>query len=482
MQEYPSISVLIVTWNGWHHLQDCLPSILSQDYPREKIEVLVVDNGSTDGTVERLEAAYPQVRLIRNQENQGFAEPNNVAAREARGDFVALLNNDMRADASWLKEAVRCLDEAAGRICIASRILSWDGKAIDFQGGALQFLGYAEQLNQGKSASDFDAGAESELLFPCGGAMLIQRRVFLDCGGFDPSYFAIYEDVDLGWRLRTEGFRVVLAPKSRVYHKLHGTLSKAREEKMRYLMHRNALFTIFKNYGDASLARILPTAVVAAVRRALFFSGADRQSFYLWGKQQSEIPSSGIPPEHILWQSREAINHLVVLDDFFKALPDLWIKRAEVQKRRRLPDEQIFSLFCDPFRAIVVDPGYEETELRLVDRLQLDALFTDAGSMLETRYGNHIRSLQAEWDRIARETRELETQKRRLELEIEALGERQAGELRREPDPPQPLPSGRKSLPALYAEFFRHLRQSGWQEAWRQTRRFFSRQWNRRKP
>ena len=193
------ISVITVNWNGRTHLEKLIPSLL----PLGPKEIIVVDNGSRDDSVAFLEATYPKVRILRNDTNRGFCQPNNLAAREAQGKLLALINNDMRAHPVWLVKGLRGLEEAP---CTACRIMDWDGKHIDFNGSSLQYLGYALQKDIGELVEEVTQ--EEKILFPCGGAMLVDRQTYLNMGGFDESFFALYEDVDLGWRLWLAGHEV----------------------------------------------------------------------------------------------------------------------------------------------------------------------------------------------------------------------------------------------------------------------------------
>jgi len=218
----PRATVIVVNYNGREHLADCFPSLASLLYPRDKLEIIMVDNGSRDGSVEFIRDNFPQIKIIQNDRNLGFAQASNIGARGASGEYVAFLNNDMRVDPHWLIELVKPVLRDRDVVCAASKILSWDGKRIDFVGGALNFYGHGFQLDYGKGNID-DYTQERPLLFACGGATLIDKEVFLECGGFDEDYFAFFEDVDLGWRLWILGYKVLFAPKAIAYHKHHGT-------------------------------------------------------------------------------------------------------------------------------------------------------------------------------------------------------------------------------------------------------------------
>ena len=374
-------SIVTVNWNGQRHLAQLLPSLVGQGAR----EIIVVDNGSTDGSQEFLRRHHPQVKILQNRTNLGFAQPNNLAAREAKGRFLAFINNDMRAAPGWLEEALRCIRPESP--CAASRILDWEGQRIDFNGSSLQYLGYALQEDIGRLVEEVTD--RNRILFPCGGSMVIRRSVFLELGGFDEDYFAVYEDVDLGWRLWIAGFQVVQAPRSISYHRGHATFREHPDEKVRYLMHRNALWTILKNYEEETFRKILPLSLILAVKRATLFSGVDRDSLHLWSGVRKRIEAGDLVARS---QFVDALNHLVAVDDVWQSLPRLLEKRRLVQRSRRRPDSEILGWFVDPLRPIVEHPLYIDEEFQYLERLGLTSLFD------LTRYQSYRGALPHVWE------------------------------------------------------------------------------------
>jgi hypothetical protein len=280
-----------------------------------------------------------------------------------------MINNDMRADAGWLRSALARFRD--GVACVGSRILDWEGGRVDFNGSSLQYLGYAVQKDVGLLAQDLSHS--DSILFACGGAMIVDREVFLRVGGLDEDFFAVYEDVDLGWRLWLAGYQVMFAPDSLVFHKGHGTFSAHQNEKMRYLMHRNALLTVLKNYEEETFRKILPMAVLLAIKRAVLFSGVKRERFYLWADTKFRLENKDVAAET---QLLDALNHIVALDDVLEQLPQVVAARQRVQSLRRRSDSDIFALFVDPFRNIVTDPEYQAQESRMLETFGLAELFS----------------------------------------------------------------------------------------------------------
>ena len=390
MSPSPSdVSVVTVNWNGKSHLQTLLPTLRTTGCG----EILVVDNGSSDGSQALVRKDFPAVQLIENRTNRGFAHPCNQAAERASRRYLAFINNDMKAQPDWLRKGLPLL--GGPTVCAGSRILNWSGERIDFNGSSLQYLGYALQRDIGRLVEE--VSQEGEILFPCGGAMLIDREVFLEAGGFDSDYFALFEDVDLGWRLWVMGYRVAFGAESITYHRGHSTLETQTLPKVRYLMHRNALLTILKNYDDGRFQQILPLAIRLAIKRAVHFSGVDPEAFYIWSDVEAKLKDGDSETRKRLLDS---LNHLVAVDDVLKQLPGLLQKRKRVQERRRRPDERIFELFTDPFRLIVEDPDYALEEMRLLDVLNFPELGLDQDQKAAARLPQQ---LEARIERLSQE-------------------------------------------------------------------------------
>jgi GT2 family glycosyltransferase len=279
-----TISLITINLDGKGLLAELLDSVRGLDYPAGKLEIIVVDNGSTDGSVEFLEKSHPEVIIIKNERNLGFAYPCNQGAKAAKGEYLAFVNNDMKLDSSWCREMLKYMDREKNVICVGSKIFNADGTKIDFIGGRISFIGVGYQKNFGKAA-DFDETEPREILFACGGAMLIDRRIFLEVGGFDEDYFAFYEDIDLGWRLWVMGYKVAFAPSAVAYHKHHQTVKKMSEKVLMTLYERNSIYTIYKNYDDDNLKKALPAALVMSSARLLDYSGIDVSEYLLNGPQ-----------------------------------------------------------------------------------------------------------------------------------------------------------------------------------------------------
>jgi len=362
----PSVSIVVVNYNGAHHLPACLDSLAALDYPRERYEVIVVDNGSTDGSLDLVRDRYPWVRLLAQDENLGFAEGNNLAARSSTAEVIALLNNDMAAEQEWLSELVRAYDPTAGYRCVAGVILDWSGERLDFADGVLNYYGMGEQVGFGLPLEDVHVPESRELLFACGGAMLIERKTYLDLGGFSPEYFAYFEDVDFGWRLWLAGHRVRLAPGSRTRHRHHGTSGGMPSHQRRVLYERNALRTLIKNLSEENLWPLLSAALLLLVERARISMGTDRDDYELGAGSGSETETV----------AREGVAALHSVGDVIDGLPDLMEERRRIQATRRRGDDEIFPLFRRPFLPLAsADTAFVDAMAKVTHELGLERLF-----------------------------------------------------------------------------------------------------------
>ena len=344
--QFPNVAVVIPTHNNLSLLLECLESLRKLDWPRERLEIIVVDNASTDRTQEVLGGRYPYVNLVKLDTNTGFAPACNRGAAEAGAEYVAFLNNDAVADPGWLRALFSALEAGGeGTVCAASTILSREGDEVEYDGASSNLLG-AGKPHSVWGWPDLPSAPTTgtPLLFASGGAMLIQRDAFLAVGGFDPAYFAYFEDVDLGWRLWVLGYRVVYAAEALVRH-LGGATGKRTRSHRRYtLWESNALATVLKNYEDRNVQRILTAALLLEYRRALLSAG---DSFNATDYQLTSPPDSN--RSNVERLPKVSIAHLAGVIRFNSLLPHLMSERARIQSQRKRSDSEILPLLGRAF-------------------------------------------------------------------------------------------------------------------------------------
>lgn len=377
--EFPPVSIITVNLNGKDYLNVLLDSIAQLDYPQEKLEVILVDNGSADGSAEFVASNYPKVKVIKNDYNTGFAVANNMGAKAAGGDYIAFLNNDTKVDSQWLTELLRPVYKDSETVCVGSKVLSYDGQKLDFAGGMINFEGKGFQVDFGLPKDEDIHDQYAYLPFVNGGAMLVDRKVFLSSGGFDEDFFAYYEDVDFGWRLWVLGYRVVFAPKSIVYHVHHGTSKLFPDDKLRFLKERNALYSVFKNYDDENLARVFSGTLSSIYNRIFTDINFDYRNYYdLTFKnkklQADSIESPDITPL-VLEIGSQPLSSLMAVKNFFDELPGLKEKRAAIQSARKRDDKAVFTYFKGSFLSVSPDADYQRKQIDILKSLGIYEIF-----------------------------------------------------------------------------------------------------------
>jgi GT2 family glycosyltransferase len=238
------VSVIIPNWNGKDLLGPCLESLYRQQF--DDFEVILVDNGSNDGSVIFVQQSFPEVTIIGLDENRGFSAAVNAGIAASASPYVCLLNNDTEVDPRWLGEIVTALEANPSAGSAASKILFHsDRQTVNSAGDEFSFFGVAYQRRFMRG--DAALFSEAEYVFSaCGAAALYRRELFEKVGLFDESFFAYQEDVDFGFRLQLAGYRCLFVPGAVVYHKYHQTSSKVANLWM-HLRERNKYFVLVKN-------------------------------------------------------------------------------------------------------------------------------------------------------------------------------------------------------------------------------------------
>lgn len=255
----PCVSVIILTWNGRHYLDDCLNALKAQSF--HDFETILVDNGSTDGTCAYVRRAFPWVRLLELPANIGFAGGNNRGLREAAGDFIVTLNNDTRVEPGFLEQLMKAVGSDPKTGMVAAKMLNF------FQTDRIDSLGIyptTAGVGSNRGIGETDTGRydqQTDIFGPCAGAALYRRSMLDETGFFDADFFAYYEDLDLAWRARLAGWKAVTAPKALVYH-VHSATAGRMSNFTVYQTHRNKWYVIIKNWPFSLIIRNLPLIIV----------------------------------------------------------------------------------------------------------------------------------------------------------------------------------------------------------------------------
>ena len=365
------VSVIILNFNGGEDTPECLRNVRQLVDPGGGIETIVVDNASTDGSAELIAREFPDVHLVRNSENRGFAGGCNSGVEVATGEFIAFLNNDARPDPRWLVEAVDVLRERADAACVASRVLSWDGTNVDFIGKAgVTFYGFGYKEHFTEPAAGLGGLESGEVLFATGSAAIFRSEVYRSVGGFDDRFFAFFEDVDLGWRLWMLGHRVLYVPTSIAYHRHHGTMRRFGPWREDFLLERNALFSLIKNLEDEHLPKALSGALLLSVTRGFVHNGTTRTDRFdlALGIGSDDTADS-------LAVDKRAAASAFAIAEVGANLPELLEARAALQAQRVRSDREIFQLVRFPFLPTNEDPAFLSLHEDVRKLLDLDEAF-----------------------------------------------------------------------------------------------------------
>jgi GT2 family glycosyltransferase len=253
--EKPVVAVVILNYNGKKLLQQFIPSVLAHS---QNASVYVIDNASTDDSVSFLEREFPQVKIIINRENSGFAEGYNIGLNQIAADYFILINSDVEVTGNWIAPVIELMESDKTIAACQPKILSFTNKS-EFEyagasGGFVDKYGYAFCRGRIFNEIENDNGQYNnieEIFWATGACLFVRASVYGKLRGFDNKYFAHMEEIDLCWRMKNIGYKIMVVPSSVVYHLGGRTLNKISPHKT-FLNFRNNLITITKNYPNAS--------------------------------------------------------------------------------------------------------------------------------------------------------------------------------------------------------------------------------------
>jgi len=250
------IAVVILNWNGRSLLERFLPSVVEHS---DSASIYVVDNASTDDSVLFLQKNFPNVRIIQNAENFGYAKGYNIALKQINEPYFVLLNSDVQVTTNWLRNVLEIFESELETAILQPKILDYKNKEyFEYAGAAGGFIDkYGFPLCRGRIFSSIEKDTNqyekiSEIFWASGACMFIRKDIFEKFGGFDQDFFAHQEEIDLCWRVQNEGFKIKYIPGSVVYH-VGGATLKENSPKKTFLNFRNSLYTLLKNRSKKGL-------------------------------------------------------------------------------------------------------------------------------------------------------------------------------------------------------------------------------------
>lgn len=314
----PVFSVVIPNWNGRHFLKPCLDSLLAQTYPQ--VEIIIADNASADGSQDFLREHYPGVTLIELPENRGFTGACNAGMEAARGEYIALLNNDTEVDARWVEVVISVFAQHPDVGIVASKMLLFDRR--DYLHTAGDFFTLDGRAgNRGvwqRDTGQYDE--EAEVFSACGGSSAYRKTMLDQIGLLDDDFFFSLEDIDLAWRAQLAGWRCLYTPGAIVYHHLSATGGGVTAS---YYDGRNLLYVLAKNY---------PTALWRRHRWKII-------------KAQARIAWEALRA----WRGQAARARLRGMLAGLRGLPRMLRKRRDIQAMREVSIERLESILLPAY-------------------------------------------------------------------------------------------------------------------------------------
>jgi GT2 family glycosyltransferase len=251
MSSIPKVAIVILNWNGLKHLSQFLPSVMQSDWPN--LEIVVGDNASSDGSVKFLQNSFPSICIIQNDDNYGFTGGYNRVLKQVEADYYILLNSDIEVTPNWIKPVIELMESDALIAAAAPKIKSYHLQThFEHAGAAGGFIdSYGYPFCRGRIFYELEEdrgqyNQSGEVFWASGAALFIKKKHWDETGGFDERFFAHMEEIDLCWRLKNMGYKVMYCAESEVYHVGGGTLDKENPFKT-YLNFRNNLLLLKKN-------------------------------------------------------------------------------------------------------------------------------------------------------------------------------------------------------------------------------------------
>ena len=320
-EKNPLVSVVIVNYNGKEYIKRCIEAVRRSSYVN--IEIIIVDNGSKDGSIKVLDkfrSNNRQIKLILLNKNCGPAYARDRGVSETKGDYLAFLDNDTVPDPNWLIPIVNVFQkDATVGACQCKLLLLREPDKFDYAGDFLSQIGFLVQKVEGGEIDKGQVDENFEILSAKSAGMAIRKDVFEQIGGFDKDYFIYLEETDLGWRTWLAGYRVIFVPDSIVYHEF-GTSNiidpNSHNYRVKFHGTKNYIMTLIKNLGKVDLFKILPKHILLwfCIVIALALKGKFRDSYLVL--------------KGIIW-------------NFFNIFK-IRKKRLEIQKERKISDEDLF--------------------------------------------------------------------------------------------------------------------------------------------
>ena len=305
-------SIVVLNYNAGKLLLDCVESILKTT--NVEIEIIVVDNISTDDSHKECKEKFPQIHLIENKENLGYCEGNNVGIRNANGEFIVILNPDTKVEPNWLEELFNAY-ELYGDGLYQPKILAFENNLFESGGNMLQIFGFG--YSKGRGIPDKGQFNEAcEIGYASGACLFTKTKIIKKIGLFDPFIFLYHDDLDLGWRAKQLEIKSFYAPKSKIYHA--GSYNYKWSAKKFYWLERNRHYCLLTHYSKKTFYKMLPAIILVEIMMIIFYisKGFTKMKFSAY-------------------------------KDILKNLNHIQKKYHEIESKKRIPDSELIKKMPD---------------------------------------------------------------------------------------------------------------------------------------
>jgi len=265
--ENPLISIIILNYNAGKLLEECVDSIYQSKY--ENFEIIVVDNDSEDESDLKCKERFPLINLVKNKENLGYCEGNNVGIRIANGEFLIILNPDTIVEPNWINELLQGYNKCGDGIYQPKFLTIGNESILQSTGNMIQLFGFGYSRSKGDIDKDEFRDIEN-INYASGTCLFTTKKIFKELDFFDPFLFAYHDDLDLCWRASMQGIKSYYVPKSIVYHPSEGFSFKWSNFKF-FLLERNRLYCLFTHYSHGTILKFLPSLILVDIAVSLFY-------------------------------------------------------------------------------------------------------------------------------------------------------------------------------------------------------------------
>jgi len=340
MTKHPKIAIVILNWNGVKLFPDFLPSLIEHS-KGDGIELIVADNGSTDDSLAFLEKNFPSVTLLDLKTNYGFAKGYNVALEQIDADYFVLVNSDVKVSENWIQPCIQHFESDKTVAAVQPKILSYhQPEYFEYAGAAGGFIdqfGYPFCRGRILDKVEKDEGqyqTSGEIFWASGACMFVRAEAFKSAGGLDPLFWAHMEEIDLCWRLKNRGMKIIYEPKSVIYHLGGGSLSYGDPRKV-YLNFRNNLYMLYKNLPKNKFKRtMLIRMILDGIAAAKFLLGFEGKAFLAVAKAHATFYKN----LGVLRKSRAEIQRHTLLNNHTEIFRKSIMWKFFVQKKTKFSE------------------------------------------------------------------------------------------------------------------------------------------------